>query len=190
MPVLGDFAVVRNNLLTAKRATVAMLHQFVFESEGDRGNRKRLRMFEGFCFNEGDDQYKQKAEYVKTHITTSDLVSICCLLGIDYDEEDLFKHVFVNLKKGMLLTSATTESGDDETENEDDEIDEGQNSASDGDAHDETIVNARNNKVEVFQHNNDNDDEQEHHNDKKTTSSKQNKKRRKFAKTIPVWNTV
>ena len=168
MPVLGDFALIRNNLSTATRTTVAMLHQFVFESEGDRGNRKRLRSFEGFSFGEDDEeQYNKKAEYVTTHMKTSDLVSICCLLGIDYDVEDVFQHIFVNLKKGMLLTAAAVaESEDDDTENEENETDDEQNMPSD-DENDQTIVNVRKNEViEVLQDNDEeNDDEQEHHNE-------------------------
>ena len=48
MTPLGDFECVREKLRTNSRAAVVVLHKFIFENEGDRGNRQRLREFEGF----------------------------------------------------------------------------------------------------------------------------------------------
>ena len=60
--MLGDFIQVNNNLKTAKRDIVVVLHKLVFETESDRDNRKRLRSFGGFTFDEKEQQYTEKSK--------------------------------------------------------------------------------------------------------------------------------
>ncbi|KAI8116130.1 hypothetical protein CVS40_11742 [Lucilia cuprina] len=102
MYALGDFVTIRKNLSTAKRAVVVALHKLVFENEGDRQNRERLREFVGFDFTEEDEKFLEKTKYVKQNLSTADLVSICNILSLDYDVDDLFLHIFINMRKGNL----------------------------------------------------------------------------------------
>ncbi|XP_073811783.1 uncharacterized protein [Musca autumnalis] len=121
MPTLGDYDVIRNNLSTSKRTITTALHKFIFGEEGDRSNRKRLRNFEGFEYAEDSAEYQEKVKYIKQNLSTADLVSICNLLCLSYDVEDLCAHIFSNLKKGMLLTNdvdVESQADDDEAENE------------------------------------------------------------------------
>lgn len=119
MYALGDFVAVRKNLSTAKRAVVVALHKLVFAGEGDRQNRQRLREFVGFDFDEDDEQFQRKKEYVNRNLSTADLVSICNILSLNYDADDLFLHIFKNMRKDNLF--CCNEMND---ENDDDESDE------------------------------------------------------------------
>ena len=136
MYTLGDFDIIRNNLSTVKRAVALALHKFVFQYEGDRSNRQRLRRFEGFDFDEDDDEYKLKTDYVKQNLSTADLVSICNVLCLNYDLEDLCQHIFKNLRKGMLLKANELNDDDD-----DDEIEQCSNLDDDYDDQEQTLVN-------------------------------------------------
>lgn len=146
MSALGDFLDVRNNILRAKKTTITALHKFVFEEEGDRDNRKRLRQFQGFVFDVDDDVYVLKRKYVEENLNDGDLVAVCNVLGLSYNYADLFQHIFINLKKGQLL--CCQENDDDvesNAENDDnDECSEDYNKRNDGDydnnENDETIV--------------------------------------------------
>lgn len=120
MPALGDFATVNNSLKTAKRAVVVAMHKFIYENEGDRNNRKRLRAFNGFDYEETNPLFVEKAAYVEDNLSTADLVSICNLLGISYDAENLFTHIFANLRNDMMLNSIDGETDDLYDDNNDD----------------------------------------------------------------------
>jgi len=63
------------------------LHKFVIEKEGDRNNRKRLREFSGFQYDEIDAVYEAKSAYVQAELTVRDLTSICLILNISHDVE-------------------------------------------------------------------------------------------------------
>ena len=43
MSQLADFPLIFDNLRKARKDAIVALHKFVFESEGDRNNRQRLR---------------------------------------------------------------------------------------------------------------------------------------------------
>lgn len=141
MSSLGMFDSVRESLRRSRKESVVALHKFVFECEGDRANRQRLREFEGFDYGETIAKYEQKATYVKAQLTLADLISICNLLGISYNADNLVLHIFKNLKKGCLFTSnidEDTEQRDDDEEGNDDE----------GDDYDEN-VGEQDRKIEV-----------------------------------------
>ena len=73
MATLEDFEDVKNNLRKYKKDIIVSLHKFVFENEGDRNNRKRLRSFTGFEFGEDDEHFTKKEEYVKQNLCEKDL---------------------------------------------------------------------------------------------------------------------
>ncbi|KYN29159.1 Protein DEK [Trachymyrmex cornetzi] len=84
MEKLEQIKVIANNLKTGPTKAVKALHKLVFEREGDRGNRKRLREFGGFAFASGSVEYKNKLTYVDTYLGWGDLVAICNILAVDY----------------------------------------------------------------------------------------------------------
>ena len=61
MPALGDYEAVSNNLRTAKRAVVVAMRKFVYGIEGDHDNRKRLRAFDGFDYDETNIIFVEKS---------------------------------------------------------------------------------------------------------------------------------
>ena len=50
------------------------LHKFIFQYEGDRSNRKRLREFDSFKYNENNKEYAEKVKYVNGNLNSGDLV--------------------------------------------------------------------------------------------------------------------
>ena len=55
MERLEQIKVIANNLKTGSTKAVRALHKLIFEREGDRSNRKRLREFADFAFASGSD---------------------------------------------------------------------------------------------------------------------------------------
>lgn len=122
------YARVAQNLKRSRKEIIVALHKFVFESEGDRRNRRRLREFSGFDFDESDEKFKQKCAFRKANITMAELVSICGLLNISFQEDNLVNHIFENLRKGNLLQANSTDDGHSDEESDDDDVND------DGDA--------------------------------------------------------
>ncbi|KNE88525.1 hypothetical protein PSTG_18069, partial [Puccinia striiformis f. sp. tritici PST-78] len=123
MANLASFEHVRENLRRCGRPQVEALHKYIFEEAGDRLNRKRIRAFEGFDFNENDEAYNNKSLYIDANLNSTDLTTICNLLCINYKTNDLKLYIFKNLRKGCLL-SAYDEEEDDVDEDDDEEDDE------------------------------------------------------------------
>lgn len=121
MSRLADFEHVRKSLKDCKRNSIVVLHKFVFGRDDNRKNRKNLREFQGFKFDEKDKEYDTLLSYVAKNLKETDLVCICNLLGIRYDVDDVFKHIFTNLREGQLLCGV--EEDDDDEEGEDDNDD-------------------------------------------------------------------
>lgn len=69
MVCLGMFDSVRENLRRSRKESVVALHKFVFECDGDRANRRRLREFEGFEYAETEAVYEQKVKYINVNLT-------------------------------------------------------------------------------------------------------------------------
>ena len=65
MPALGDYEAVSNSLKTAMRTVVVAKHKCILGIEGDRDNRKRLRAFSGFDYDETNIFFMEKSTYVK-----------------------------------------------------------------------------------------------------------------------------
>jgi len=127
MSSLADFDCVLQALRSEKKKNVDLLHMFVYENDGDRHNRKRLRGFDGFDFLEADELFNQKVSYVAQNLSNSDLAIICNILGLRHDKSDLMLHIFRNLRAGKLLEDT------DEEDSEDDEVDEREENDEDND---------------------------------------------------------
>ncbi|XP_037929192.1 uncharacterized protein LOC119663653 [Teleopsis dalmanni] len=125
MTCLNDF--VSSSLRSSSKNIIIALHKFIYQEEGDRNNRKRLREFSGFDYDENDKAYASKCEYIKNNLTERDLVSICIVLNISYCVKDVQLHIFRNLRKNFLLSEnanddeCNDEEGDEEVDDDDDE---------------------------------------------------------------------
>lgn len=97
----------------------------MFEEDGDRKNRQRLREFSGFHFYDDSEEYRNKMNYVST-LSFGDLTSICNILGINYEgnkeqvrERILKSLIDINqLEKAHEDDDATTEDDEDELIND------------------------------------------------------------------------
>ena len=70
-------------LKDAKSSKIKLLHKLIFDEDGDRNNRKRLREFSGFSFEIGSEEFKQKINEIKTIFSNSELIIICNLININ-----------------------------------------------------------------------------------------------------------
>lgn len=122
--LLKDIPSILTNLKISQTSAIQTLHKLIFEIQGDRNNRKRLREFAGFPFKSGSDEYNAKLTYIKTNFTLSDLVVICNILCIDYkganDEiiSRLCDHL-INIEK-LEVNGRGEDSEDEDSEDDDD----------------------------------------------------------------------
>ena len=70
-------------------------------------------------FTDNDEKYKTKKKYVEANLSAADLVCICNLLNISYDADNLFEHIYMNLRVGQLLCSKGVDDGDDDHDDSD-----------------------------------------------------------------------
>ncbi|XP_043661697.1 101 kDa malaria antigen-like [Drosophila teissieri] len=131
MDIQQDFDRVWNKGLQS----ICTLHKFVFEEEGDRNNRKRLREFTGFNYDENAAAYIRKCTYIDEHLNERDLTSICVVLGISHDVENAPEHIYRNLQYGNLLAydeNGQNDESDEESENDEDNKSEEENQIDEG----------------------------------------------------------
>ncbi|XP_011171540.1 uncharacterized protein LOC105204179 [Solenopsis invicta] len=118
MEALGQIQQVANKIRTSSRPAVYALYRLVFEEEGNRASRKRLREFRGFDFNDASQEFKTKYKYSAV-FTIGDLTSMCNILGLDYTgtKEDLRQKIIRALMDIQSLAP-----------HEDDDVDSGEES--------------------------------------------------------------
>lgn len=121
MENLAQIETVRHKIKTGSVAAVKALHKFIFQVDGDRQNRKRLREFKGFNFREGSAEYAEKLTHANG-LTYGDMVSCCNILGLDYQgsKNDLIKRVC----DGLMDINSLAEIQDDENDALEDEDEE------------------------------------------------------------------
>jgi len=107
----------------------------IFEEEGDRGNRKRLREFSGFTFAGGSEEFRMKLTYADTHLGWGDLVAICNVLAIDYTKKELSQRICGHLMDLNSLSNANKEAEDVKDDEED--IGDGNDDEDDTNANDD-----------------------------------------------------
>ncbi|KYQ57151.1 hypothetical protein ALC60_03897 [Trachymyrmex zeteki] len=132
MERLEQIKVIANNLKTGPTKAVRALHKLVFEREGDRGNRKRLREFGGFAFASGSDD---------AHLGWGDLVAICNILAVDYagTKKELSQRICDYLMDLNLLDDASDEGRDPEEDAMEDDDDENDGNDDNDDINEEAI---------------------------------------------------
>lgn len=138
MERLEQVKVVANNIKTSSMKAIKALHKLVFEEEGDRGNRKRLREFVGFAFASDSEEYKRKLTYADTHLGWGDLVAICNILAIDYSgtKKKLTQRICGYLMDFDAL-SDTYKAGKDASDDNDDDDEEDANDDGDEDTNED-----------------------------------------------------
>lgn len=127
--MLKDIPSVLINLKVAKADTIKAFHKLIFEIQGDRANRKRLREFSGFTFEHNSDEYNAKLLYIKTNLALGDLIAVCNILCIDYkgnDDEIICRISNSLMDIGKLQADLISNNDDDEDEDvmqqEDDDV--------------------------------------------------------------------
>ncbi|XP_077280624.1 uncharacterized protein LOC143907622 [Temnothorax americanus] len=83
MGKLSEVLAINQNIGTASKPVITAMHRFVFEEDGDRNNRRRLRKFKGFTFKDDEPEFAAKMQYA-LRFTIGDLISICNVLGLEY----------------------------------------------------------------------------------------------------------
>jgi hypothetical protein len=124
---LQDFEEIKENIRTAPARVIRALHNVIYEEEGDRSNRKRLRQFTGSDFEVGSDEFNDKLAFVSENLNQADLIAVCNLLKLNYDgtTEELADRICRALAN--LDTFQSNENSDDEV-SDDDEDQEQRNS--------------------------------------------------------------
>lgn len=74
MEQLGQISTINKKIKAASRAVIVVMHNFIFEEDGDRNNRRLLREFRGFEFNDDLPEFKDKLQHA-TRFTIGDLIS-------------------------------------------------------------------------------------------------------------------
>jgi len=81
MESLGQITSVRDKIRIASRPAIQALYKLIFEKDGDRTSRRKLREFSGFTFQDDSNEYRKKFEYSNT-FNIGDLTSMCNVLGL------------------------------------------------------------------------------------------------------------
>lgn len=122
MECLGQISSIKEKIKLSTRATITALHKMVFEEEGNRGNRQRLRECKGFSFREDSDEFRSKLEYASS-LSMGDLISICNLLGIDYTgtKDQVRRNIIISLMDIDSLVPRLEDEDEAEERDDDDE---------------------------------------------------------------------
>lgn len=122
MENLAQIEAVKQKIKVASIAAIRALHKLIFEEEGDRKNRQRLRDFRGFIFADNSPEYISKVEYAR-RLTIGDLISCCNILGLKYDgtKEEIITRICTGLMDLNALITQDIEEGEEELEEEENE---------------------------------------------------------------------
>ncbi|XP_029162923.1 protein DEK-like, partial [Nylanderia fulva] len=122
MEELGQISAIKQKIAAASRAVIVVMHKFIFEEDGDRNNRRRLREFRGFEFNDDSAEFRAKLQYA-VRFSIGDLISICNVLGIAYtgNAEQLRERIVRALMDVGSLRSVRSEDDDDEMDDRNDD---------------------------------------------------------------------
>lgn len=117
MEKLSQIPIIQAKIKVAPRAAILALHKLIFEYDGDRNNRQRLREFKGFSFADDSAEYRAKMDYA-CGLSIGDLASICNILGIDYtgNKEQLRERIIRGLMDLNSLNTPETDDDDDDDE--------------------------------------------------------------------------
>lgn len=126
METLGQIQRVADKIKTSSRPAVYALYKLVFEEDGNRNSRKRLREFTGFHFNDASPEFRAKFEYSAV-FSIGDLTSMCNILGLNYTgtKEDLRQKIIRALMDMQSLVPGDDDDDEDvESEEEPERLEE------------------------------------------------------------------
>ncbi|XP_020297968.1 protein DEK-like, partial [Pseudomyrmex gracilis] len=195
MERLEQIKVIANNLKTSSTKAIRALHRLVFEKEGDRGNRKRLREFGGFTFASGSEEYKNKLAYAEAALGWGDLVAICNVLAVDYagTKRELQQRICDYLMDLDSLSNANDDRRDaeeDAVEDDDDEAhddnDDEAHDDNDDEAHDDdnNEAHGEDDAEETNEDEDDNRTNSDHEDDRRAKKTEKTTMKNKFAMTF------
>lgn len=130
MEKLVQIEYVKNQLKIAPRKAICALYKLIFEDEGDRKNRSKLREFSGFTFLDNSIEFREKLEFAGG-FSIGDLTSICNILGLNYlaNVDQLRRDIVRSLMDINSLAQRENESeAEDDKDDENDEDDVGSDS--------------------------------------------------------------
>lgn len=140
MENLAQIPTVKDKSKVAPRTAIMAMHRVVFEEDGDRNNRKRLREFPGCSFTDDSQEYREKLEYA-SRLSIGDLTSVCNILGLSYDgnKEQIRERIIRGLIDFNLLRGSS----------ENDDIEESEEETEDAKEDEEERENANDNDAEI-----------------------------------------
>lgn len=114
---------IKDNIDKATAKAIKSFHKLVFEQDGDRKNRQRLRSFTGFDFTFNSDEYEAKINYVNRALIGGELILICDILNLDIsgNTPELIKRICQHLIDINLLAATHDDEDDENIEDEEDE---------------------------------------------------------------------
>ena len=83
--ILNDIKIINIALKNSRAEKIKILHKFVFGTDGDRSNRKRLRNFAGYDFANESEEFKKKIQSINDIFCENELITVCNLLNISFD---------------------------------------------------------------------------------------------------------
>jgi hypothetical protein len=122
MTSLDDISTINEWIKKATLQTVKVFHKLIFEEEGDRYRRSRLREFVGFDYEPASDEFTSKTTWIANNLTRGDLTAICSILCINYEGtlEEVAKRICSHLcDLNSLVPDAEACEDDDEDIEED-----------------------------------------------------------------------
>ncbi|GBO46567.1 Retrovirus-related Pol polyprotein from transposon 17.6 [Araneus ventricosus] len=83
MMKLIDIPELRAAIASERTSKIRCLHKLLFDFDGDRQNRSRIREFSGFDFQPNDKDFNEKAKLMEEKLSLNELITITNLLLIN-----------------------------------------------------------------------------------------------------------
>ncbi|CAL1272136.1 unnamed protein product [Larinioides sclopetarius] len=82
---LIDIPELKAAIASERTSKIRCLHKLLFDHDGDRQNRNRIREFSGFDFQPNDKDFKEKAKQLEEKFSLNELITISNVLLINND---------------------------------------------------------------------------------------------------------
>ncbi|GBO32638.1 hypothetical protein AVEN_220702-1 [Araneus ventricosus] len=80
---LIDIPELKAEIASERTSKILCLHKLLFDFDGDRQNRSRIREFSGFDFQPNDKDFNEKAKLMEEKLSLNELITITNLLLIN-----------------------------------------------------------------------------------------------------------
>ncbi|XP_067120962.1 uncharacterized protein [Centruroides vittatus] len=97
--ILNDIKEISVALKNCKFDKIKILHKFIFNTDGDRSNRKRIRNFSGFTFALDSDDFNKKLKSIESDFSLNELITISNILNISFEgnKSEVAKRILADL---------------------------------------------------------------------------------------------